>query len=59
MSKAKAIHELYETWKDINLEEADNLVIQAENDEEKGFIRTITDYILQQKQKKVIEEKRF
>ncbi len=27
--------------------------------EEKGFIRVVTDYFLQQKQKKVIEEKRF
>lgn len=59
MQKARAVHELYETCKDISLEEADDLVIQAENAEEKGFIRTMTDYILQQRQKKVIEEKRF
>ena len=59
MSKSEVIHELYEVCKDINIDEADELVIQAEDAEEKGFIRTLTDYILQQKQKRVIAEKRF
>lgn len=59
MSKSEAIHKLYETCKDINFDEADNLILQADNKEEKGFIRIVTDYILQQKQKKVVEEKRF
>lgn len=59
VSKMEAIHELYEVCKDINIDEADDLVIQAEDSEEKGFIRTMTDYILQQKQKQVVEEKRF
>ena len=59
MSKAEAIHELYEVCKDINNDEANDLIIQAEDVGERGFIRTITDYILQQKQKKVVAEKRF
>ena len=59
MSKAEIIHELYEVCKDINIDEADELVIRAEDAEEKGFIRTLTDYILQQKQKKIVAEKRF
>lgn len=59
MSKSEVIHELYEVCKDINIDEADDLVIQAEDSEEKGFIRTLTDYILQQKQKRVVAEKRF
>ena len=59
MSKAEVIHELYEVCKNINIDEADDLVIQAEDAEEKGFIRTLTDYILQQKQKRVVAEKRF
>lgn len=59
MSKSEVVHELYEVCKNINIEEADDLVVQAENDEEKGFIRTLTDYILQQKQKEVVAEKRF
>lgn len=59
MSKSEIIHELYEICKDINIDEADELVIQAEGAEEKGFIRAMTDYILQQKQKRVVAEKRF
>ena len=59
MSKQAIIHELYELCKDINIDEADDLVLQADNAEEKGFIRTLTDYVLQQKQKKVVAEKRF
>ncbi len=59
MSKSEVIHELYEVCKDINIDEADDLVIQAEDSEEKGFIRTLTDYILQQNQKRVVAEKRF
>lgn len=59
MSKSEVVHELYEICKDINVEEADDLVIQAEDAEEKGFIRTLTDYVLQQEQKRVVAEKRF
>ncbi len=59
MSKSEIVHELYKVCKDINVEEADDLVIQAEDAEEKGFIRTLTDYVLQQKQKRVVAEKRF
>ena len=59
MSKSEALHKLYEACKTINFDEADDLVIQAKNSEEKGFIRIVTDYFLQQKQKRVIEEKRF
>ena len=59
MSKAEVLHELYETCKDINFDEADDIVIRTDDSEEKGFIRVVTDYFLQQKQKKVVEEKRF
>lgn len=59
MSKSEVIHKLYEVCKDINIDEADDLVVQAADAEEKGFIRTLTDYILQQKQKRVVAEKRF
>ena len=59
MSKSEIIHELYEVCKDINIDEADDLVIQADDTEEKGFIRVLTDYTLQQKQKRVVAEKRF
>ena len=59
MSKAEMLHELYEICKDINIYEVGNLITRAEDEEEKGFIRTMTDYILQQEQKKVVAEKRF
>lgn len=59
MSRAQAIHELYEICKDMNTDEADDLIIQAEDEEEKGFICTVADYVLKQKQKKVVAEKRF
>ena len=59
MSKSEALHELYIACRDINFDEADELVVNATDNEEKGFIRIATDYFLQQKQKKVIEEKRF
>lgn len=59
MSKSEALHELYETCKNINFDEADNIVIQTDDSDEKGFIRVVTDYFLQLKQKKVVEEKRF
>lgn len=59
MSKLEKIHELYEICKDINIDEADDFIIQTVDEEEKRFIRTLTDYILQQKQKRVVAEKRF
>ena len=59
MSKAEALHALYETCKDINLEEASELVVEISDSDEKDFIRKVMDYILQQKQKKAIAEMRF
>ena len=59
MSKAEALHELYKTCRDINIEEADEIVINTADRDERDFVRKVTDYILQQKQKKVIEEMRF
>lgn len=59
MSKSEAIHELYMTCKDINFNETSELMAHAQSDEEKNFIRTVTDFVLQQKQKQVVAEKRF
>ena len=59
MSRAEAVHELYKTCKEINLEEADEIVIHTEDEEEKDFIRKVMDLILQQKQKKAVAERRF
>ena len=59
MSKSDALHELYELCKDMKLEEADKILIQTKDKEEKGFIRIATDYFLQQRQKEVVADKRF
>ena len=59
MSKSEALHELYLICKDIDLEEADEIIVNTTDNDEKDFIRKVTDFILQQKQKKVIAEKRF
>lgn len=57
--KSEVLHEAFDKCKDIDLDEAYHLIMSAKSDEEKNFIRSITDYILQQKQKKVIAENRF
>ena len=59
MSKSEVIHELYEQCKDINFDESYQLIKNARSEEERDSIRIIADFILQQKQKKVILEKRF
>ena len=59
MSKSEAIHELYEQCKDMNFDESYQLIKNARSEEERDFTRVIADFILQQKQKKVILEKRF
>ncbi len=59
MTKSESIHELYEQCKDLNFEDTYQLIKNAESKEEKEFICIITDFVLQQKQKKAINEKRF
>ncbi|MBR4588630.1 MAG: hypothetical protein IKO30_10005 [Lachnospiraceae bacterium] len=59
MVKADILHELYEACKEINIDEADDIVVATKDEDEKIFVRTVTDCILQQKQRKIIAEKRF
>ena len=59
MSKSEVLHELYEQCKDLNFDETYQLIKNAESQEEREFLRVITNCILQQKQKKAIREKRF
>lgn len=59
MPKIDAIRELYEQCKDMDIEESMELMLDVENEEEQDFISVISDFILQKKQKKVIEQKRF
>ena len=59
MSKSEVIRELYKICKDINFDETDELLMNAKDDDEKRFIRAVTDCVLQNKQRRVIAEKRF
>lgn len=59
MSKAEALHELYNQCKTIEFDESYELLKAAKNKEEEEFFRVITDFILCQKQRAAIEEKRF
>ena len=52
MSKSEIIHNLYMQCLDINFDEVHTLLENAQTKEEKNFIRMITDFALQQKQKK-------
>ncbi|SFP96437.1 hypothetical protein SAMN02910358_00299 [Lachnospiraceae bacterium XBB1006] len=59
MSKVELLHEFYASFKNINFNEADDIAREIETDDEKAFFRVVSNYVLQQKQKRVIAEKRF
>jgi len=59
MSKLDVIRELYSQCKDMDIEETMELMLNAETEEEQDFISVISDFILQRKQREVIEQKRF
>lgn len=59
MPKAELLHEFYDVCKDIEFDEFSELILNARSREEADFIRTVTDFILQQKQHRVVAEKRF
>ncbi len=59
MSNYEVLHELYEQCQKINIDETFELMKKADSEEEKNFFSNVTNFILQQRQKKVIEENRF
>ena len=59
MINNKQIHDFYLQCKEIDIAQTDELFNNAKNDEERGFIQAITNFILQQKQKEVIKENKF
>lgn len=59
MSKSEVLHQLYSECTDIEFDEFIDLIDNAETIDEKKFIKVVTDFVLQMKQKKAIEEKRF
>jgi len=58
MSKKEALHQLYAQCQ-INFDESYDIIASASDPDEANFFRTVTDLILKQKQKKVIEANRF
>lgn len=59
MSNIEIIRELYNRCKDLDIEDTIELELGAADEEERDFISVISDFILQQKQRKAIEQKRF
>ena len=53
------LHEFYKICQEIEPSEAFDLISDAKTDDEADFIRVVTDYVLQQRQEKVIAEKLF
>lgn len=50
---------LYEVCKDMDIEETMELVLNAESQEEQEFFSMLSDFLLQKKQREVIEKKEF
>ncbi|MBQ6555604.1 MAG: hypothetical protein IJL89_10260 [Firmicutes bacterium] len=59
MTKSESLHQLYKECMDIEFDESSELVKNAETEDERKFIKTVTDFVLQTKQKAAIAEKRF
>ncbi len=46
-------------WKSLNFDDLQDMTKYAESKEELDFVRIVTDFILQQRQKEVVADKRF
>lgn len=57
MLKAEAARKLYEECRDMDIEETLELVLNAKTEEEQDFFSMLSDFILQRKQRNVIEQK--
>lgn len=59
MDKVKAIQKLYKDCSNLSISETSDLILSGRSKEEVGFYKVVCDYVLQQNQKKAIEEHRF
>lgn len=59
MSGTEAAKKLYNTCRDMDIEETMELVLNAETEEEGEFFSMLSDFILQRKQREVIAQKEF
>lgn len=59
MSTNEALKMLYKECKNLDADEATTLIIEAETPEEQEFYSAVSDLVLQQRQRKVIEANEF
>ena len=59
MSGIEEEKKLYNTCRDMDIEETMELVLNAETEEEGEFFSMLSDFILQRKQREVIAQKEF
>lgn len=59
MLTSEVLKMLYRECQNLDVEDATELIIEAKTPEEQEFYSTISDLLLQQRQKKVIEAKEF
>lgn len=59
MSTSDALKKLYKECLKLDPDEATQLILGAETEEEQEFYSMVSDLVLQQRQRKVIEENRF
>lgn len=59
MHDVNKYYKIYDEIKDLQPEDTLQLVMEAKNDEEKHFFEMLGNYLLQEKQKKVIERNLF
>ena len=59
MSNIEAAKQLYNTCKNMDIDETMQLVLSADNTEEQEFFSMLSDFILQQRQKEAVGQYRF
>lgn len=59
MSTNETLKMLYNECLKLDLNEATQLILEAETEEEQEFYSIVSDFVLQQRQRKVIRENRF
>ena len=59
MSTNETLKMLYNECLKLDLDEATQLILEAETEEEQEFYSIVSDFVLQQRQSKVIKENQF
>lgn len=59
MTEIEAVKKLYDTCRNMDIDETMELVLSAETEEEGEFFSMISDFILQRKQREVIAQREF